>query len=237
MDLGIRGKNALVTASSKGIGKAVAMRLAEEGCSVAICARSRSSLDSAEKDLKAFGGKVLALEADITNPGDIEKMFSRATEEFGGVDILVTNAGGPPPGPFTSLSDQDWEKAVELNLMSVVRLMRGALPGMKERGWGRIVNLASVSVKEPVDNLLLSNAIRPGVVGLSKTISREVAGYNITINCVAPGYTATERLKELASSLGEKRGEGYDEVVMGWTNNIPLGRLGKPEEIAAVVAF
>ncbi len=237
MDMGLEGKRALVTASSNGIGKAVALALAKEGCRVAICARGTEALESTKEEMEALGAHVLAYRADISRPEEIEGLVSHVEKEFGGVDILVTNAGGPTSGGFEGLSEEDWRKAVELNLMSVVRLVRLVLPGMKGQRWGRIVNLTSVSVKEPIDNLLLSNAIRPGVVGLSKTLSREMGKYGITVNCVAPGYTATERLGELARSLAAVKGIEEEEVVRRWTGSIPLGRLGEPTEVANLVLF
>ena len=235
MEMGLEGKVAAVSAASRGIGLSIATALAQEGCSVGICARS--GLDEAREKILSTGARVAVKKADITREADIDAFISHVEAELGDVDILVTNAGGPPPGPFESLGEEDWKKAVDLNLLSVARLCRRVLPGMKASGWGRIVNMTSVSVKEPVDNLLLSNVIRPGVVGLSKTLSREMGAHGITVNCVAPGYTATERLDDLAAALAERDGRGKESVMDDWTRSIPVSRLGEPEEIAYAVAF
>ncbi|MCD6461901.1 MAG: SDR family NAD(P)-dependent oxidoreductase, partial [Thermoplasmata archaeon] len=207
MDLGIKGKTAVVAASSRGIGRAVAAALADEGVNVALFARNPGPLEDARREMESRGVRCYAETVDLTRPEEIYGFVENVRRHLGPVDILVTNAGGPPPGGFERLTDDDWKKAVELNLNSVVHLIRAVLPDMKKNRWGRIVNLTSVSVKEPIDNLLLSNTIRPGVVGLSKTLSRELGEYGITVNCVAPGYTATERLGELAEARGKREGK------------------------------
>jgi len=237
MEFGLKDKVAIVSASSKGIGRAVALELASEGCKLAICARSKKELLKTHKDIEKRGVEVYSQQIDITNISELKDFVAKTREELGSIDILVTNAGGPPPGTFGKLTAADWKKSIDLNLMSVVRLCRLVLPDMKKKKWGRIVNLTSISVKEPIDNLLLSNTLRPGVVGFSKTLSREVGAFNITVNCVAPGYTATERLKELADAMGKKRKAKADKIMKEWSSNVPLGRLGGPKEIADVVVF
>jgi len=242
MDLGLKGRTALVSAASKGIGLAVAKELAAEGCSIAICARGREALDNAVEELcdiaaTAGGAKITGNIADLTKKDDIQTLFSKVETELGSPDILVVSAGGPPSGGFDKITDEEWERSIRLTLLSAVQLTRCVLPGMKKREWGRIIFLTSVSVKEPIDNLMLSNAIRPGVIGFAKTLSREVGSFNITVNCIAPGYTATNRLKELANALAERDGKEASAVFDMWSSSTALGRVGEPEEIAALAAF
>lgn len=238
MDLGLKGKVALVTAASKGLGKAAALELAREGVSVAICARTEGPLRAAAAEIeKATGSEVLAVVADVSKPEDIERLVQTTADHLGRFDILVTNAGGPPAGYFLDLDDDDWHAAVELTLMSAVRLCRAAIPHMQENGGGRIINITSVSVKQPIDNLLLSNALRTGVVGLAKTLSNQFAGDGITVNCVCPGYTRTDRVAQLNAARARELGVPVEEVERQVTANIPLGRLGRPEELAALIAF
>ncbi len=238
MDLGLKGKVAVVTASSRGIGRAVAECFAAEGCSLALCARNEERLTSAAKAIQnKHGVEVFAESVDISDGTEVTRFIENVGEKFGRIDILVNNAGGPKSGTFEALADKDWRHAFELNLMSVVRCIRGVLPYMKEQNWGRIINMTSISVKQPIENLLLSNSIRAAVVGLTKTLADELAPYNITVNSVAPGYTHTERLDELSLSLSKKKGVRQEQIFEDWEAKIPLKRLALPKEIADAVLF
>ena len=238
MDLGLTGKVAVVAAASRGLGKAVAAALASEGAKVSIFSRSETAIRAAAEDIRrTTGGDVLALQADVTNPNDLERVVSETVKRFGRIDILVNNAGGPPPGRFETLTEQDWYRAVDLTLMSAVRLTRLALPHLRAAGGGRIINLTSIAVREPVRNLMLSNAIRAAVAGWSKTLAQELAPHNILVNCVAPGRIDTERVRELDQANATARGITYEEARAEQERAIPLGRYGTPEEFASVVAF
>lgn len=238
MDLGLRGKVALVAAASRGLGRATAVRLAQEGMNVAICARNAELLQRAAEEIQSTtGAEVLAVPADVSNPEDVRKLVAKTQERFGRLDVLVTNAGGPPPGNFFDVSDGQWEAAFRLTLMSVVWLCREAIPRMKEQKWGRIVNITSVSVKQPLDNLLLSNSLRLAVIGLAKSLARELAPYNITVNSVCPGPIATERMEQLLQAQAQMQKISLEEAKAAWTREIPLGRLGHPEELADAIAF
>ncbi|HID16336.1 MAG TPA: SDR family oxidoreductase [Candidatus Atribacteria bacterium] len=238
MDLGISKKVALVSAASKGLGKAIALELSKEGAFVGICARTEDLLIKTKEEIeRETGNKVFAMKADITIYDDIKKFVNALRAEFGPIDILVTNAGGPPAGEFFDFEDKDWEAAFNLNLMSVIRLIREVVPDMKEKKWGRIINMSSISVKQPIANLILSNVIRAGVIGLTKSLSNDLAKYNILVNSVAPGYIMTERVKNLVEANAKKNGITQEEVISQLTANISLGRVGAPPEIGAVVAF
>jgi 3-oxoacyl-[acyl-carrier protein] reductase len=238
MDLGLEGKRALVTAASRGIGRACALELAREGADVAICARNAEVLERTRAEIAVETGRtVVAAVADVSFGAQIEELIQRVREELGPPDVLVTNAGGPPSGAFMDFDDEAWMKAVALNLMSVVRLNRAVIPVMREAGGGSIVNLTSISVKEPIRGLVLSNAIRAGVTGLSKTLANELGPDGIRVNTVGPGYTATERMTELMTARAEREGKSFDEVSAGFYDSVPLGRFGEPAEVARVVAF
>jgi 3-oxoacyl-[acyl-carrier protein] reductase len=238
MDLGLRGKVALVGGSSRGLGRAVAEELAAEGCAVAICSRDREAVDAARNDIaQATGTDVLSVAADLSDPAGVEQVVRATLDRFGRVDVLVTNTGGPPAGPFESHSPETWRAAVAQNLESVLNLTRAVLPGMKGRQWGRIVNITSIAVKQPVDGLILSNSIRAAVTGFARTLANEVAPYNVTVNCVLPGYTRTERLVHLAEHNAESRGTDVKDAYAQWEDEIPMKRLGEPRELAALVAF
>lgn len=234
MDLGLKGKSALVTAASKGMGKACALGLAAEGARVAMCARTSSELTAAAAEVRdKTGAEVLAVPADVTRAEDVKALVGRARQAFGGIDILVTNAGGPPRGSFDELSDAQWHGAFDLSLLSVVRLVREVLPGMRERRWGRIVTIQSVSVKQPIPELVLSNAIRPGVAGLAKSLASELGKHNILVNTVCPGRIMTDRFLE-----GARRARvPTEEYLASQSADIPLARVGTPEEFASVVVF
>lgn len=238
MDLGIRGRRALVSAGSKGLGYAAAERLAEAGCKVAICSRSPENVQSAADALNTkYEGTVIGSACDLDKPEDIKAFHSFAVKEFGGVDILVNNCGGPPAGFFEDLEEAQWQGAYEQVLLSVIRFIKLVLPGMKEQQWGRIINITSLSVKEPVDNLILSTTFRDGILGMSKTLSNQVGEFNITINNIAPGLIGTERLDHLAESIKEQSGTPVEDVFKNWAASMPMKRIGKPEDIGSLAAF
>ena len=238
MDLGLKGKVALVAAASQGIGRAVALSLAREGCQVAICARNEGPLKEAARAIhEETGAEVVTIPADVSRIADTAAFADRARAAYGGVDILVTNAGGPPAGRFEFLSEEQWAKAYDLTLMSAVRLIRTVVPTMRARGGGSIVALTSISVKQPIDDLLLSNAMRAAVVGLVKTLARELASDRIRVNAIAPGFIATDRLCELQRIRADREGRPIDEISTEEARAIPLGRFGRPEEIADFVTY
>jgi 3-oxoacyl-[acyl-carrier protein] reductase len=237
VDLGLRGRVAFVAAASQGLGRAVAEELAREGAQVAICARTERIHEVAAAIAAAHGAEVLAVVADVSVPADVERAIAAAIARFGRVDVLVTNAGGPPPGPFESHPPEAWQKAVALNLDSVVNLVRAVLPGMKARRWGRIINVTSIAVKQPVDGLILSNSVRAAVTGFARTLANEVASSGITVNCMLPGYTRTERLDGLAAHNAKAKGITTEQAFGAWEQQIPMGRVGEPQEFAALAAF
>jgi 3-oxoacyl-[acyl-carrier protein] reductase len=238
MDLGLKNKVALVVASSRGLGRAVAEELAAEGASLLLCARDAEVLtETAAAIAETSGVHVLAVPADVTVIDDIKRLVEAGIDRFGQIDILVTNAGGPPAGTFDQLSREQWDEAIKLTLLSAVELARQVLPGMKERRWGRIINITSIAVKQPVDGLLLSNSVRAGLTGFARTLANEVAAQGITVNNVMPGYTRTERLVELLEFLAQKQGITIEEVRATWEKEIPMARLGEPPELAATIAF
>jgi 3-oxoacyl-[acyl-carrier protein] reductase len=235
MDLELRGQVALVAAASRGLGRAIAEGFAQEGARVAICGRDEAKVKVAAAEI---GSEVLAVAADVATPEGAERVVRATVDRFGGVDILVNNAGGPPSRPFVEITDEEWWQAVGLNLMSTVRLTRLAVPHMRARGHGRIINVTSFTVKQPLPNLVLSNAVRLAVVGLAKTLATELASDNILVNTVCPGPIATERLRSLTATYAEREGVSYEDAERRlWTNQIPLGRVGQPKEFADVVVF
>ncbi|MDB4912711.1 MAG: Polyketide synthase/Fatty acid synthase [Gemmatimonadetes bacterium] len=238
MDLGLGGKIALVAAASRGLGRAVAEELAREGAHLVICARGADALRETAAAIRAETGvKVAEVVADLSDPSGVARVTECALADFGRVDILVTNSGGPPAGPFESHSAQAWQAAVQQNLHSVVELSRAVLPGMKERRWGRIINVTSIAVKQPVDGLILSNSVRAAVTGFARTLANEVATFGITVNNVMPGYTRTQRVEDLAQRNASLHGSTPDAERAKWEGQIPMARLGEPAEFAAMVAF
>ncbi|MCF8053860.1 MAG: SDR family oxidoreductase [Deltaproteobacteria bacterium] len=238
MDLGLKNKVALVAGGSMGLGLAVAKRLAHEGAKIAICALDDPHLALAKEEIfRETGAEVFAFGANLSDPVAARDFVSSANRHFGTVDILVNNAGGPPSLQFLEISDEQWLEGFHLNLLSTIAMTAVAVPVMKEKKWGRIVNITSISVKQPIEGLILSNTIRSGVIGFSKTLSNELAPLNVTINSVCPGYTLTERVRKLSVILAEKRQTTPEAVIAGWENDIPMKRLGTPEEFAALVAF
>lgn len=237
MNLGIDGRVALVAASSRGLGRAAARELAEGGASLVLCARGADTLEAAAAELRETGAHVEAVVADVAREDGVRSVVDAAHHRFGRVDVLVTNAGGPPAGPFEDHDLQAWRDAVRLNLESAVGLVQGVLPGMKERGWGRIINITSVAVKQPVDGLMLSNSVRAAVTGFARTLANEVASHGVTVNNVLPGFTRTERLEELVAKAAKREGIDRAQALARWEEAIPAGRLGEPQELGALVAF
>lgn len=238
MDLGIKGKTALITASSTGIGKAVAEAFAAEGCNIAICSRSKETLIDTSRDIKLkFNTEPFWGVCDLNQQKDIENFYEAVSNHFGKVDILINNCGGPVPGFFRELSEDDWDHAYKQVLLSVIRFSNLVIPKMIEQEWGRIVNITSIAVKQPVHNLMLSNSLRAGVTGFAKSLSNEFGSKNITVNNVAPGYTLTHRLYELAVNRAKTSGKSHEEILVDMAKDVPMNRLGGPEEIAATVVF
>ncbi|MDR3709120.1 MAG: SDR family oxidoreductase [Capsulimonadaceae bacterium] len=243
MDLGLAGKVALITASSKGLGRACAEEFVKEGARVVICARRPDELARTAQEIRSLAGQgtdVHTVTADVTRPDDVTRLINATLSRFNQLDILVTNAGGPPPGRFLDLSEEDWRSGIDSTLWPVIRLIRISLPHLakaKERGGGRIINIQSTSVKQPIKGLLLSNAIRPAVIGLAKTLARELAGEGITVNNVCPGSMNTDRLKSILEKRATEGAKSLEEVSAQAVEEIPLGRHGSPEELAALVVF
>jgi 3-oxoacyl-[acyl-carrier protein] reductase len=238
MELGLKDRVAIVAASSQGLGKAVALALAREGAKLALCARNEATLAAtAEEIRRQTGAAVLAQETDVTEYDQVRRFVAATTGRFGRVDICVTNAGGPPTKPFSGTTLEDWDASVKLNLMSTVYFARDVLPLMQSRKWGRFIAITSVAVKQPIDGLVLSNAVRSAVSGLVKTLSNEYAKDNVLVNNVCPGYTLTARLDELASKLAAAEGTVPAKIHERWNRQIPMLRLGTPEEFANVVVF
>ncbi len=229
MELGLKNKVAFVAASSKGLGKSAALELSAEGCRVIINGRNKDSLEGTKKEIETrTGGEILALPGDLSDPDVRQLIIKKALESYGTIDILVTNTAGPPTGTIEELKQEDWDLAYQSLLVSTVGLVKGFLPGMRKQHWGRIIMITSMTVKQPINNLMLSNSVRASVVGLMKTLSNETAPDNITVNNLMPGYTETDRLK----SLVEKNASFANAK-----SEIPMGRFGRPEEFAAAVAF
>ncbi|HEX7175210.1 MAG TPA: SDR family oxidoreductase [Pyrinomonadaceae bacterium] len=238
MDLGLRGRVALVAAASGGIGFAVARELAQEGARVFLCSRDEGrAREAAERIAAETGAEVVGLRADVTSDEDVAAFVAAAQERAGGVDICVTNAGGPPKATFAEADLDLYRLAFELNALSAVRLARLVVPGMRERGWGRLVNITSVSVKQPIEGLLLSNTIRAGLTGWAKTLSNEVAADGVTVNNVAPGWTRTARQEEHEAANAARLGKSIEEMIEARASQVPARRMARPEEIAAAVAF
>jgi len=239
MEFGLQGRAAAVAASSQGLGFACALELAREGASVAICSRDRGRVDDAARRIReqVANANVHATVVDLSHDADCKRFVDETAQKFGRLDIVVTNSGGPTPGSFDQVSLDDVRRGVDTTLMSSIALMSAAVPHLRKNGWGRIVNILSVTVKQPKTSLLVSNTMRPGILGFAKSISMELAKDNITVNNVAPGYTKTERLDELSEHLSQTQKRSQNDVVAEWVKSIPAGRLGRSEELAAVVAF
>ena len=238
MDFGLNNKVALVAAASQGLGKASALALAREGARLVICSRSEQGIKKTAEEIKSkTGATVVPVVADVSKEADIEKFVATAIKEFGTVHVLVNNAGGPPTGHVLKVTDEEWAKGVQLTLMSVVRFIRAVLPHMEKQHWGRIISIVSIAAKQPIDDLLISSTLRPGILGLTKVLSNQYAKDNITVNTICPGLILTKRQEELSASRAADKKMTLEEYLSDNAKAIPAGRLGRPEEIGNVVAF
>jgi 3-oxoacyl-[acyl-carrier protein] reductase len=238
VELGLTDRVAIVTGSSRGIGKAIALGLAQEHAKITICAREEKQLRATEEEIKRLtGSDVLALKADVKDKNDVKRLVSDTITKYGRIDILVANTGGPLPVPFTATTEDQWKDAYNQLFASVLNLCWEVIPHMQQRRWGRIITMTSIAAKQPVGNLILSNSIRAGILGLTKTLANELAESNILANSVCPGYTLTERVEELATFEEEKTGKPRIEMIQEWAKAIPLKRMADPREIADVVVF
>jgi 3-oxoacyl-[acyl-carrier protein] reductase len=241
MDLGVRGRVAVVCAASQGLGKAAAFGFAREGANVVMCSRDKKRLQQAAQDIRSGISDgdvtVLPVVADVTRPRQINSLIERTVKEFGRLDILVTNAGGPPVASFADLTDDRWKEGVDLTLLSVIRMIRAAVPHMRSRQWGRIVNITSVVARQPIPDLVISSTLRPGVLGLAKALATEYAQDGILINSVAPGYFLTARQKELTTARAAQRGIPVEQYLLQMAADVPLKRYGDPDELAHMIVF
>jgi 3-oxoacyl-[acyl-carrier protein] reductase len=238
MDMGLKNRVALVAASSQGLGLATAEAFAAEGCRVAMCARNQQSLSAgAEKIKKQHNTEVFAEAFDVTDTGAVSQFVAAVASKFGSVDICVTNAGGPPAKGFLAASLEDWQRAIDANFLSTVYFAREVIPHMQRKHWGRIITITSITTKQPVADLVLSNAVRAAVVGLVKSLANEFGKDGILVNNVGPGFTATDRLKELAKARSSSSGKSEQEIFDGWAADAPLKRLGDPRELAETVVW
>jgi 3-oxoacyl-[acyl-carrier protein] reductase len=237
MDLGLRGRVAIVAAGSKGLGRAVADELAAEGASVVICARGREDLQTTCESIQHHGGRVHGVVADVSKVDDVERVVAEGQAVFGPIDILVTNSGGPRAGRFETLTPADWDAATRILLTSAVTFAKAVVPGMRARRWGRILNITSIAAKQPVDGLMLSNSLRSAVIAFGRTLANEVAADGVTVNNLLPGYTRTERVVELSEMMATAEGGSPSAVVGRWEAEIPMRRIGEPREFAALAVF
>ena len=238
MDLGLAGRAAAVAASSRGLGRATARALAAEGASVALCGRDQARVsEAADQIARETGARTIAVVADVASADDSRRFVDEAASAFGRLDILVTNTGGPKPGGFEGVTFEDWEAAFRVTLANVVHLVQAAVPHMRRNHWGRILNIASLSAKQPIDGLVLSNAFRPAIAGLAKTLANELGKDGILVNTLCPGYMRTDRLQELAEVRARKAGKTPEQMIAELAAGVPLERVGTPEEFASVAAF
>jgi len=238
MELGLKGKRAIVMAASRGLGYASALGLAREGCKLIVCSRDQARIEAAAAAIKKeTGAEVKALVADVSSASEAKRLVDAAVSAYGGLEIVVHNAGGPPAGETLQMTEEQWQKAFEQNLLSFTRIVGAAAPEMKKAGYGRVLTIASSSIKQPIPNLALSNALRAGVWGIAKTLSRELAPQGILVNVIAPGRIDTERIAELDQANAQKSGKSVEDVRKASIGGIPLGRLGRPEELANLVVF
>jgi 3-oxoacyl-[acyl-carrier protein] reductase len=238
MELGLKGKVVVIGGASKGIGRATALGFAREGAKVVISARNPDMLrGTAEEIRKETGAEVVPVPGDLSQMQATEHLIDETVNRFGTVHVIVANTGGPPLGNFGNMADTDWESAFALNFLSTVRLFRKALPHMEKQQWGRLLSVMSMSVKEPIDGLILSNGVRPAVVGMAKTLSREVGKYNITVNTVLPGRILTDRLKEGITARAQRTNKSFDDALKDGAADVPLRRIGDPQEMANVIVF
>ena len=240
MNLNLKNKNAIVCASSQGLGKAAALDLAEEGVNLAICSRDQDKINKVKEEIHRKVDskiKVIALQVDLDSLDEIQAFYKQVENDLGSVDILVNNNGGPPPSTFEQLSDDDWQKAFNSTMMSCLRLSKLVIPNMKKNGWGRIINISSVSVKTPVNGLFLSNSLRMGVLGWAKALSDELAPHGITVNTVCPGYTRTERVEAILETQSNSSGLKKEDIEKSIAENIPMKRVGEAEDLAGLITF
>ena len=240
MNLNLKNKNAIVCASSQGLGKAAALDLAEEGVNLAICSRDQDKINKVKDEIHQKINseiKVIALQVDLDSPDEIKAFYKQVENDLGSVDILVNNNGGPPPSTFEQLSDDDWQKAFNSTMMSCLRLSKLVIPNMKKNAWGRIINISSVSVKTPVNGLFLSNSLRMGVLGWAKALSDELAPHGVTVNTVCPGYTRTERVEAILETQSNSSGLKKEEIEKSIAENIPMKRVGEAEDLAGLITF
>jgi len=240
MKLNLKNKNAIVCASSQGLGKAAALDLAEEGVNLAICSRDQDKINKVKEEIHQKINseiKVIALQVDLDSPDEIQAFYKQVENDLGSVDILVNNNGGPPPSTFEQLSDDDWQKAFNSTMMSCLRLSKLVIPNMKKNAWGRIINISSVSVKTPVNGLFLSNSLRMGVLGWAKALSDELAPHGVTVNTVCPGYTRTERVEAILETQSNSSGLKKEEIEKSIAENIPMKRVGEAEDLAGLITF
>ncbi len=240
MNLNLKNKNAIVCASSQGLGKSAALDLAEEGVNLAICSRDQDKINKVKEEIHQEINseiKVLALQVDLDSPDEIQAFYKQVENDLGSVDILVNNNGGPPPSTFEQLSDDDWQKAFNSTMMSCLRLSKLVIPNMKKNAWGRIINISSVSVKTPVNGLFLSNSLRMGVLGWAKALSDELAPHGVTVNTVCPGYTRTERVEAILETQSNSSGLKKEEIEKSIAENIPMKRVGEAEDLAGLITF
>ncbi len=238
MDLGLKDRVAVVAASSQGIGRATAEAFAAEGCRIAMCARNQQTLQAAAEKIRTqYNAEVFAQAFDVTNAAAVSRFVAAVADKFGSVDICVTNAGGPPAKGFLAATLEEWQRALELNFLSTVYFAREVIPHMQRRRWGRILTLTSITTKQPVIDLVLSNAVRAAVVGLVKSLANEFGKDGILVNNVGPGFTATDRLKELAKARASSSGKSEQEILAAWAADAPLRRLGEPREVAETIVW
>jgi len=240
MNLNLKNKNAIVCASSQGLGKAAALDLAEEGVNLAICSRDQDKINKVKEEIHQKINseiQVIALQVDLDSPDEIRAFYKQVENDLGSVDILVNNNGGPPPSTFEQLSDDDWQKAFNSTMMSCLRLSKLIIPNMKKNAWGRIINISSVSVKTPVNGLFLSNSLRMGVLGWAKALSDELAPHGVTVNTVCPGYTRTERVEAILETQSNSSGLKKEEIEKSIAENIPMKRVGEAEDLAGLITF
>ena len=240
MNLNLKNKNAIVCASSQGLGKAAALDLAEEGVNLAICSRDQDKINKVKEEIHQKINseiKVIALKVDLDSPDEIQAFYKQVENDLGSVDILVNNNGGPPPSTFEQLSDDDWQKAFNSTMMSCLRLSKLVIPNMKKNAWGRIINISSVSVKTPVNGLFLSNSLRMGVLGWAKALSDELAPHGVTVNTVCPGYTRTERVEAILETQSNSSGLKKEEIEKSIAENIPMKKVGEAEDLAGLITF
>jgi len=238
MDSGLKNRVAIIAASSQGIGRATAEAFAAEGCCIAMCARNTKALESAAEEIRRqHSAEILTQAFDVTYASAVQQFVASVVQRFGSADICVTNAGGPPAKGFLSATIDEWKRALDANFLSTVYFAREVIPHMQKRKWGRIITITSITTKQPVSDLVLSNAVRAGVVGRVKSLPNEFGKDGILVNNVGPGFTATDRLKELAKARSASEGKTQQQVFDGWAADAPVKRLGEPREVADAIVW